>query len=322
VTAAIAARRYGQRAVELAQPAPSTELLELQGLYAFAAADTNGAKAAFARARDLSDEPHKWFGKGALAVVEYGRGAVEDAVHALERMVQEINAKDDPMAKWAAARLAEIGDHAEKEWLADSFDRTDLGAMWAPDLDAGLKPTVNGSRMVFVGKLTKGSSADRVDAVKKAKSFLAVGATMTLGPAHAQSGTTAGLVIEMQRGGSGGVDFQARLGIKDGRAALRILDGKEQGTDNDLQKWLDIPGLKPEGPHQLELRVVPRGDQQGKQLMLLASWNGTVVYRHELKMLNGNSSAPLKTQLFVSGNKNDPVDVAFDDYRLERRKEK
>jgi tetratricopeptide (TPR) repeat protein len=323
VTAAVAARRYGDRAVALARPAPSAELLELQGLYAFTAADPNAAKAAFARARDASDEAHKGFGKGAIAVVDYSRGRVDDALTVLSRMVQDINAKDDPLGRWASERVAEIEDHARKEWLADGFDRDEqLGAMWLADIDGSVVPKPQGSRLVFRGSLAKGTaSAERYEAIKRAKNFLAVAVTMQLGPAHGRDLRFTGLQIETQRGGAGGIDCQVQLGVVEHKPVLRIVDGRDAGGENKVQVPLDLPGLDLTKPQELELRVVPRGDDQSKQLTLLASWNGIVVHRHELKMLNGSSPQALKTTLLVEGARGGAVDVAFDDYRLERRKE-
>ena len=102
--------------------------------------------------------------------------------------------------------------------------------------------------------------------------------------------------------------------VEDGRA-----EGKEENVE---QKYLTIDGFDFSAPQQLELRVVPRGDEQAKQFALQASWNGAVVYRRDLKTLTGNTNTELKTVLFVNGRKGDDVDVAFDDYRLERRKER
>ena len=50
-------------------------------------------------------------------------------------------------------------------------------------------------------------------------------------------------------------------------------------------------------------------------------WNGILQWEQELKGLGGSSGNELRTVLFVQGSKGSAVDVAFDDYRLERRKE-
>lgn len=322
--AAVAARRYADRAVELV-PTPSQELLELQGLHAFGAGDPRGAGAAFARARDLAaDERQKWYGKGAIAVVDYSRGLVDDAATALQRMVQDLG-RDEPIAKWAAATLAAIDDHAQKESLGDGFDRAELGATWAGDSDGPLGPRIEDGQLVFRGRFSRTGrgevSAVRTGAVNKGKNFLAVQAVLRLGPQQPGVDAFAGLGIEIQRG-SGGVECQVRVGVRDGRPFVLVQDGREGGQENVVRTPLDLPGFQPAGPHPLELRVVPRGDEQSRQFALQVAWNGIVVHRADLKTLTGNTNTELKTVLFASGNKGSDVDVRFDDYRLERRKER
>lgn len=324
VTAAVAARRYADRAVELVAT-PSMELCELQGLYTFDVADLPAAKAAFLAGRDLaSDDKAKWYGKGALAVCDYSRGLVEDAQTVLQRMTEELG-REEPIAKWAARTLEAIDDHAQKESLADGFDRGDVGTIWFGDADGPLGPKMDGGRLVFRDKFSRTGKGEvyveRVGAIKRGKNFLAVGAVVQAGGKQSRSEGFFGLGLEIQRG-NGGVECQVRLGIKEGKPCLRLEDGRENGVENQDQKYLDIAGFDFAGRHELELRVIPRGDPSAKQFELLASWNGLVVYRRDLKTLSGNTNTELKTILFVTGNKGDDVDVAFDDYRLERRKER
>jgi len=103
---------------------------------------------------------------------------------------------------------------------------------------------------------------------------------------------------------------------------VRIEDGREGGQDVVVQQPLTIAGFDARAAHRLELRVVPRGEEQQKQFTLLVSWAGRTVFRHDLKMLTANTPGELVTALFVSGRKADEVDVAFDDYVLERRKDR
>jgi hypothetical protein len=72
----------------------------------------------------------------------------------------------------------------------------------------------------------------------------------------------------------------------------------------------------------LELRIVPRGEPSSRQFALVASWNGVVVHRRDMQSISGNTNSELKTVIFALGDKGDEVDVAFDDWRLERRKER
>ncbi|MCU0865189.1 MAG: hypothetical protein MUC36_15490 [Planctomycetes bacterium] len=318
--AILAARRYGDRAVALA-PMPAAELYELQGLHAFAAGDASAAKDAFGRARDLAaDDAGRAYGKGALAVVDYSRGLVDDAAAALARLVQDLG-KEAPLSQWATATLAAIDDHAEKEALGDSFDRADLGTIWAPDTEAGVRMELLDGRFVIKGQTSKGAvGAERNDAVKRARNFLSAAVVLQIGSTHSRNEGFAGLGIEL-RGGGGAVDCQVRVGIFEGKPFLTIQDGREDGSDNVQRVPLQIDGLAIDGRHELELRTVPRGDPQGKQLSLHVSWNGVVVHRHDLKSLNGNSQNPLRIALFATGSKRSTIDVAFDDFELERRKE-
>ncbi len=320
--AAIAARRYADRAVELVHT-PAVELFELDGLLHFGAADPRGARTAFLAARDLAaSEPEKMFAKGSIAVVDYSRGLVDDATTSLQRMVQDL-AKEDPIRVWAAATLTAIEDHAEKEMLEDGFDRDDVGSVWVGERDGSTWAAVSDGALLFKGPLSRQGNgevtAERVGAVRNGKNFLAVGCTLQLGADQPAGEGFAGLAIELQRGG-GAFELRAQVGVREGRPFLRIEDGTSQGNVDVVQKWLEIAGFDRLALQQLELRVVPRGDAQGRMLLLQVSWNGFVVHQHDLKMLTGNTQTELRTVLFAQGNKGSKIDVRFDDYRLERRK--
>src|SRR5690606_25983090 len=146
----IGARRYMDRAVALS-PKPELELLELQGMAAFAAVDRRAARQAFEQAVTLaSSEEQKGYGKGALAVVLYSRGRVEDAETELLRLERDLG-RESVMGEWAGATLTDIADHAEKETLGDGFDRLDLGDVWSKDWDGTLKARIDADtgRMVL-----------------------------------------------------------------------------------------------------------------------------------------------------------------------------
>jgi tetratricopeptide (TPR) repeat protein len=323
VAAAVDARRYADRAVALVTT-PSVELFELQGLRAFDAADANGARAGFAAARDLApDERRKWYSKGASALVDYSRGMVDEAANVLQRMTQDLP-RDDGLGQWAQATLDAIDDHAQKETLGDGFERAEPGQTWEGDADAALKAEVHDGRLVFrKAAFTKGEVKwSRLNAAKPGKNFLAVGVSMQQGPGHqGGNGDFAGLGIEVESG-NGNIDLQIRLGIREGKPALWLKDGRDD-KDQTPSGWrpIVVPGFVATGVQQLELRVVPRGDPQAKQFALHASWNGDIVFRHDLKFLTGNLTPELKTVLFAQGATRTQPDIAFDDYRLERRKD-
>jgi tetratricopeptide (TPR) repeat protein len=325
-TFAVAARRYADRAVGRV-PVPAIELAELQGLHAFAVADANAAKAAFGRARDLAaDDRRRAWAKAALAVVDYSRGLVDDSQAVLQRLVTDLP-KDDPIATWSASTVLAIDDHAEKERLQDNFERADVGAIWNSDSDGALGARLQDGRLVLRGKFSRTGKGEvttqRVQAVRKGRAFLAATVTMQLGSGQPSAEGFAGLGIEVQRGNAG-VDCLARVGVREGKPHLRLVDGRESGADNLDQRDLVVDGFDASAPQQVELRVVPRGDSAGKLFTLVVVWNGRVVHRHDLKTLNGNTPNELKVLLFASasGSRVSDVDVAFDDFQLERRKER
>jgi len=316
--AALAAVRYGDRAVTLA-PTKTVELYEKQALFEFAATDTAAAGTALAAARDAATtEADKLFAKGAIAVVEYTRGNVEDSSAMLRRQIEDL-AKDHPMRLWAEATLAAIDDHAQKEMLEDRFERTDLGAIWAGEQDGTLHHQGIDNMLVFRGKWTRGEvTAERAGAVQRGKNFLAVAATLRVGKGHSRDPDCfSGLRIQTQRGAGGNADSQIDVGMRGSKPTVRIFDNKED------VKWVDLPmpGLDATAAHELELRVVSKGDAAARAFALQVRWNGVVVYQQDIKSLSGSTGTELKTILFATGPKGGDVDVAFDDYRLERRKE-
>jgi len=322
--ATVAARRYGEHAVQLAESvgAPPVELLEASGVYSFAAADPRAAATAFAAARDTATkDDEKLWAKGALAIVDYSRNLVDDAQTSLQRIVRDLP-KDAPMRTWAETTLAAIEDHAKKETLEDGFERGDLGNVWEVEVDGNLKPAIRDNRLFVQGKFTRNGDvwARRVNAVQKGKNFLAVGCTMQLAKGQARADGTAGLRLEIER--SAGVhDLRVQLGVRDGKPFLQIEDGRGGANqDNVVTPELTIAGFDPAAQHRLELRVVPRGDSQtSKTFVLQSRWNGAVVHTHELKTLTATTPNELRTVLFASGSKGGTVDVQFDDYALERR---
>lgn len=321
--ALLAAQRYADRACDLA-PQQTADLHGLQGLQHFAAGDVRGAGAAFAKARDLAvDERAKAYGKGAIAVVDYSRGLVDEAVTVLQRLVLDLP-KDDVLRQWAEATLLAIEEHAKKEMLEDAFERGEVGSLWVPDRDgAAVEPKIKDNELVFQGTLQRTGDgevgAKRLGAVLAAKNFLAVSCTLQLGPTQPQSDGFAGLRIELPRG-NGPAEFVVELGIREGQPFFTLRDGR----DSEAERLpLAVPGFALRDKQQLELRVVPIGDAKAasRALELQVSWNGAVVQRRELKALTSQSRNELTTTLFASGTKGSPVDVRFGDYRLERKKE-
>lgn len=319
--ALIAARRYMDRAVALS-PNPQLELLEHQGLRAFAAVDRRGARTAFEQARDLAGSGDaKGYARGALAVVAYSRGRVEEAERDLGRLERD-SGRESVMGKWAGATLEAIVDHAEKEALGDSFERERPGDTWVDNNDGRLHTAISKGRLVFNSTYTKGEvSAERANAVRFAKNFLACAVSMELGPSHDVPNSEVGLGIEIRRARQG-VDFSAKVYLKSGEPMITIQDGRDSNGEKLVDKPLSASILRTDKPQDLELRVVPGGAEGSRQRVLHVYFNGQLVMEHELKQLTGSSQTELKTMLFATGDKRGRVDVAFDDYKLERRKGK
>ncbi|MCB9887284.1 MAG: hypothetical protein H6838_17475 [Planctomycetes bacterium] len=319
-SAALAAMRYGERAAQLAFR-PTVELYQLQGLLRFFSGDARLASEAFAAARDLADtEQGKLFAKGALAVVAYSRGQREDAEDALTRLSSDLP-KEDPMRVWAETTLAQIDDHGQKEMLGDGFERNDLGRIWIEERDGAWRAQVRDGALVFDGTLSRNGAGEvfvrRNGAVPKGKNFLAVGVKMRLGAGQPRTEGFSGLRITTQRGAGRDYDLRAQLGVREGKPYLLI----EENQAEPVKLPLDLGDVDLAAWQELELRVVPRGDQ-GRNFNLQASWNGRVVRSHELKTLTASTGNTLETVLFAGGNKGGRVDVEFDEYRLERRKER
>jgi len=319
--ALIAARRYMDRAVSLS-PTPQLELLEHQGLRAFAAVDRRGARSAFEQARDLvGSGDSQGYARGALAIVAYSRGRVEEAERDLGRLERD-SGRESVMGKWAGSTLEAIVDHAEKEALGDSFERERPGDTWVDNNDGRLHATISGGRLALRGIYTKGEvSAERANAVRFAKNFLACAVSMQLGPNHDMPNSEVGLGIEIRRARQG-VDFSAKVYLKSGEPMVTIIDGRNNAGANLIDKKLPREILRLNSAQDLELRVVPAGAEGSRQRVLHVYFNGQLVMEHELKQLTGSSQTELKTILFATGDKRGRVDAAFDDYELERRKGK
>ncbi|MGK0300531.1 MAG: tetratricopeptide (TPR) repeat protein [Planctomycetota bacterium] len=326
----IGARRYMDRAVALS-PKPELELLEMQGTRAFSAGDRRAARAAFQQAEQLgSSDALKSYAKGSLCVVLYSRGRVEGAQDGLQRLERDVG-RDSVMGKWAGDTLTDISDHAQKETLGDSFDRQAIGDIWTQNNDLGLKGHVVDGRMVFRGSKENrfsrnggAVSVERANGVKPGKNFLACSVTMEVGPNHDLGNATVGLGIETRqaRSGRSNVEFSARVGVYNGKAYVEVIDGRDQNGAIRVAPELSVP-LRTDGPQELELRVEPRtGSTNNKHLQLLVYLNDALVLSHELKQLSGSTQNELRTVLFAEGDKGARVDLAFDDYKLERRKGK
>jgi hypothetical protein len=109
--------------------------------------------------------------------------------------------------------------------------------------------------------------------------------------------------------------------LYNGKPYVEVIDGRDEKGPIRIAPSLTVP-LRTDGPQELELRVEPRTGNNSKQLQLLVYLNGALVLSHELKQLSGSTQNELRTVLFAEGDPAAQVDLAFDDYKLERRKGK
>lgn len=310
---AVAAVRYLDRAVALS-PVPSSMLRQRQGLAHFAAADLAGAQSAFVAAREIAaDEDARLFAQAALAVVDYARDHVDEARPALERMQNDLP-REHPMRQWATATMQRIDDHAQKEQLDDRFERAEIGNVWDQERDGQLGAAVEDNHLVWRGKFTRATEvwAKRNSAVSKGGKFLAFGARMTMHPSHSAQDSFAGIRIQ-SRGSGGTPEFQAQVGLRDGKPFWFLREGKQDPSQTP-------PGgeAAAAGEHTLELRVLERGENLFSLLFVM---DGAVLQQKDLTLLRGGDSKELETMFVVSGRSGATCDVAFDDYHLERRKD-
>ena len=310
---ALAAVRYADRAVTLS-PVQSVTLRERQGLAHFATADLRGAQDAFSAARDAAtDDPGRLFAQAALAIVDYAMDHGEEARPQLERMQSDLP-REHPMRQWATETLQRIEDHAQKEQLDDRFERSEVGNVWLLERDGGLGAVVDQNRLLFSGRFSRATevSAVRAGAVQKGGKFLAVSARMTLLPGHQVQDTFAGVRIQ-SRGSGSAPDFQAQIGLRDGKPFWMVREGKADPMQSGPGGEAAVAG-----EHTFELRVQDRGENLFRLLMLI---DGAVLQQKDLTMLRAADSKELETVLLVSGRAGNTADVAFDDFHLERRKD-
>ncbi len=123
-----------------------------------------------------------------------------------------------------------------------------------------------------------------------------------------------------QQGSGGRTDFKIEFGVREGEPYLFVRDNREDSRFKSADLGvLDFDLL---ADQELEIRVLPQAADEGRTFVLQVSWNGQVVHQRDLKSLSGTTQTELKTILFSQGNRSGRVDVAFDDYVLERKKER
>ncbi|MEM7198976.1 MAG: tetratricopeptide repeat protein [Planctomycetota bacterium] len=316
------ARRFADRALELEEArgeAPEIAYVELAAVARYRTADRRGARTLFESGAERSLSC-----RAGVALVEYGLGRVQDGRGLLQEMIDDLRS-GDPTRAWAEATVALIDDHTEKEQLADSFDRDDLGTAWKDQVNGRLKPMLQGDALRIAGTLegaAKPVYARRVQPT--AGNFLATSVSLQLGGGDDSKFTGLQISTATSRGRSA-ADFQARLGFLDGRPAVVIEDGDAARArdDEERAKWdpvrLDDVAADRTVSHRLEFRVVERDG--GKQFALQAVWNDVVVHQRDVEKLSRTSRTEMPVDLLVEGRQGARVEATFDDFRLVRRRE-
>jgi tetratricopeptide (TPR) repeat protein len=315
----VAAMRYAERAVSLANT-KSAELLERLGMMRFAAGDVRGAAEAFGEARESAPDAQKPFSRAAIALCDYARGGTDEARTQLQRLAQDLP-RDHELRAYTEQTLARIDDHSQKERLDDGFERTELGSIWTVERDGALGPTIGDGKVVLRGSHSKAGEvwAERPGVLAKGGRFLALRVRMAPGAAQATADAFVGMRLETQRAQAGSQsDFRASLGMRDGRPYLLVEDGRAEA----FRKEFTLPGFSATAAAELELRVLPR-DEAGRLFALQAFWNGQPLLEQPrpLDNLRRDTQFELRTQLFAAGARGGAVDVTFDEYHLERRKD-
>ena len=249
----------------------------------------------------------------------YSRGRTAEAKQNLDRLERDLG-RDNPIAEWAGKTVAAIDEHELKEALSDTFDREKAGDIWSQERDGRFGMSLDDGRLVYDGTFQSGEVwAQRVGAVPSAKNFLAVKVDMEIGPDQTATETFVGLGIAVSRGGSAR-DVTASVGVYDGVPFYEIRDGVKDGEPREIRNKVDLP-LRV-GPQELEIRVVPRSEDDVQRLNLIMWFNGSRIVEHELEQLTRTTGGTeLRTLLFARGNSGSRVDVAFDNYELERIKD-
>jgi predicted Zn-dependent protease len=307
------ARQYVERLVEMdaaahAPPRATLEYRILLGIVAFRARDLKAARAALESGREESE-----FCRIGLAIVDYAQNRVDEARSRLGDLKDSLR-PDDPFRQHAEKLMAVIEDHAEKEQIRDGFERDEVGDNWERKASGALRHAIADGRLVVRGKFSQAKPAEASRVQPKAGNFLAAEALVQLGPEHDAKLAVLQLSTQSRRGTD--TDFQVQFGFRGKTPYLRIVDGAEP-----VQPEIDAADVRAYDPHRLALQVVPK-EEGSQSFVLQALIDGRIVHQQELTKLRRGTPSPLSIDLFVEGGPNQNADVAFDDFRLVRRKDK
>lgn len=306
--------RYVDRLVVLdAERGNHVPFLDLQGHVLAAVGDVAQARRAFVKGQAAGSA----FSELGLAILDYRQKRTTEARDALARLMGD--AERPPwVSAFARATLDLIDDHASKEQVRDSFSRDALGELW--DAQVGpTRPIIEDGRLLIRGATGPTGQASGARRTVRLGDLLSVGVEMTV-LGNLATSDFAGLRLQPtdRRAAS---TFMVKLGVTGYGQAKRpeivVVDGRSDEAVKPVQLDVDFEVGQ---PIRLKLELVPTGEDSGKAVLLRASWNDRIVHEQPLKSVRagGNSSTEIATELIAAGR---PVQVAFDDYRLVRRKD-
>ncbi len=305
----VRAARYADRVVELDQRrAGFVPYIEAQGLVLAHIGDVNLAREAFRTGAEKGSD----FSELGLALLDYRQKRVSDARDRLASIAND-PARKPETREYARKTLALIDDHASKEQVRDSFDRELLGGLWTTE--GALEPKLQDGALVFHGASGRINEESVARRTLSAGDFLRVEVTMRL---LGDAATTQFAGVRIGREGTRG-DFELFVAMQRQRPEVYIKDGPKRDDDKDEPVPIDALGTVDfSQPQRLAIEVTPLED--GNRESLTVYWNGEpVLQRDSLKTLSQRAAWKMNVDLVAKGK---PVDVAFDDFRLVRRKEK
>lgn len=315
------------RAVDLEDSrGPTLALLEIQGRIAFEAGDVRAARAAFARGSEKST-----YCRIGVALCDYASNKVEEARGQLASLVDKLK-RGEPLRDHAETLLRMVDDWSAREQIRETFDRPDLqkgergelSKKWDVGRNAGLGPVLLDNALRITGEVTTaGKPVYARKKLERSGNFIRTEVFVVVN--GDQRDRFYGLTISDEGRASGQVtvhDFEMRFGVRDGKPFLRISDGDARGGKAELFDPVALPEtcrVEIGKPIHLEVEAETRKESD-QAFVLRCYWDGVLVHERDVARISRSSRPPLMTDLTAEGPVHQPLDVAFDDYRLVRRR--
>jgi hypothetical protein len=220
-----------------------------------------------------------------------------------------------------AEKLVGLMDaHDNLEQIHVTFDGERLPKSWHPEVAGPVHPRVKDGVLRIKGDLRGSRSV-----VMAYRELPGTGRFVSLDLEFQnkdQNPLFAGMEINnlrRDRRGGNRYDFMARFGLnRDGVLFLQIVDGRNPKPEEKEPVVFREAVVHKDRMNHLRLEAVPeKEDQNSKNLILHAYWNGEKLYERKLKRLRrGASGGKLNLELKVVGKGRTKVDTVFDNFRL------